>query len=408
MQPDDNKPLNVPERGTVQAPPRTHEAAHQAVANMARQQIDTIYSEGAQPAAGQPQSASAPQQPQPAVAEEAAHPYQRTHQASHTIARNQWQQYHSAWQDYYQKYYEQYYVGAVGQMHQAYSSHAAQLQQAAPTDQTAEQPADGSLSKEEAMYDLRSQIVSKVQESGKKVRKSRHFIPITAALVVLVLFTLLQFNSVIVANVKAYVTPGEIDPQNIIVDPSASTAVGSAPLLVIPKINVSVPIIFNVTPDQKSQLKAMEKGVAYFGIPGANSKPGQVGNTVLSGHSSNDFIETGSYKFVFALLERMKKGDVFYINYKGTRYTYTVTRTRVVKPNDVKALVYKTDKPEATLITCTPLGTALNRLLVTGEQVSPDPTKASAAPASTGSDETTTSMPGTSPTFLERIFGAKD
>jgi sortase A len=227
---------------------------------------------------------------------------------------------------------------------------------------------------------------------------------LTAALVVLMIFSILQYNRAIIANVKAYVTPGDIDPQNLVVDPNASIQVGPEPLLVIPKINVNVPVNYNVTPDQASQLKAMENGVAWFGIPGANSKPGQVGNTVISGHSSNDFTESGSYKFVFALLERLKPGDTFYLHYEGIRYTYNVTRTKVVKPTDVSALVYETTKPEVTLITCTPLGTALNRLLVTAEQVSPNPATAASAPVSSGSSSNS-AMPGNAPTLLERMFG---
>jgi sortase A len=92
------------------------------------------------------------------------------------------------------------------------------------------------------------------------------------------------------------------------------------------------------------------------------------------------------------------------LNYNGIRYTYSVTKTQVVKPTDVSALVYPTTKPQATLITCTPLGTALNRLLVTGEQVSPDPASASAAPASSGSDSGIV-MPRSSPTLFEKLFG---
>ncbi len=404
MRPDDMKALNVPQRGTVQTPPRHHEAAHSAVANMTRDQINAIYSQ-------QASAAQSGQTPPPAVAADPQtqqpNSYQRTHKPAHTAQSADWQQYHSAWQDYYQKYYEKYYTGAVAQVHQAYTDQATKLQH-----QVAEQSAaaimdaeEEALTPDEAMYDLRAQIVNKVQESSKKVRKSRHFMPAVAAISVLLLFSLLQFNRVIVANVKAYVTPGEIDPQNIIVDPSASTKVGPEPLLIIPKISVDVPIVFNTKPDYDSQMSAMENGVAYFGIPGADSKPGQVGNTVISGHSSNDFIDNGSYKFVFALLERMKKGDIFYINYQGTRYTYSVSRIKVVKPTDVGALVYPTTKPEVTLITCTPLGTSTNRLLVIGTQISPSPEKAKAAPTNSSSAESTTTIPGNSPTIFERIFG---
>jgi len=153
-------------------------------------------------------------------------------------------------------------------------------------------------------------------------------------------------------------------------------------------------------------MSAMEKGVAHFAIPGASSHPGEIGNTVLSGHSSNDLFDGGDYKFIFAQLEKMTVGDTIYANYQGKRYTYVVTKTEVVKPTEVSKLVYPTDKPVMTLITCTPLGTALNRLLITAEQVSPDPGQAAQAPVDEGA-ATETTIPGSTPTFLERIFGGR-
>lgn len=403
MRPDDENGLHVPQRGMVHTPPRHYDAAHSAVANIARQQISNIYDQQAtqQQSADQTPPNSVASTPQQASA---AHSFQRAHHVSNSANAAEWQRYHSAWQDYYQKYYERYYTGAVAQIHQAYSANTPSDQQTLSAKTAPPEPE--TMDTDEAMYDLRNQIVQKVHTSGKKVRKSRHFMPVVAALTVLMLFSVLQFNRVIIANVKAYVTPGEIDPQNIVVDPTLSTKVGPEPMLIIPKISVSVPIVFNTAPDYDSQMAAMEKGVAYFGIPGANSKPGQVGNTVISGHSSNDFIDGGNYKFVFALLERLKKGDVFYIHYKGTRYTYTVTNTKVVSPTNVKSLIYPTEKPEVTLITCTPLGTSLNRFLVTAVQVSPDPTKASEAPESSSEDQSAAQIPGNSPTILQRIFGS--
>ena len=384
MRPEDRQ-LSTPDpRGQVQAPLRDNGAA--AAANVARTQIDSIYSSDT---------------PQAQDSSELPAAYRRTHSDTPSSHAQQWQQYHTAWQQYYQKYYEQYYVGAVKQVHDEYSQKTASAPQPSFTE-TLEEP--DSISKNQAISELRGQLLDTIKASSKKVRSSRHFVPLSAAIIVLVLFSLLQYNRAIIANVKAYVTPGDIDPQNIVVDPNASLQVSQDPRLIIPKINVNVPVDYNTTPDQASQLKAMENGVAYFGIPGANSKPGQVGNTVISGHSSNDFIDSGSYKFVFALLERMKPGDIFYLHYQGIRYTYTVTKTRIVKPTDVSALVYQTTKPEVTLITCTPLGTALNRLLVTAEQVSPNPASAAGAPADAGQSSGTV-MPGNSPTVFERLFG---
>ncbi|MBC7512675.1 sortase [Candidatus Saccharibacteria bacterium] len=391
MRPEDRQITPIDPRGQIQAPSRGNSANQTAAANIARSQLDSIYS-------GEPE-----QQPAPA-AESSDLPatYRRTHGDQHAVQAEEWKQYHSAWQDYYQKYYEHYYVGAVKQVHQAYTNQSATQPQAQDSPRAVQ---SDDISQDEAINDLRSQLLGKVKNTGKKMRGSRHFVPIAAALIVLVLFSFMQYNRAIIANVKAYVTPGEIDPQNIVVDPNASTQVGPEPMLIIPKINVNVPVEYNVAPDQASQLKAMENGVAYFGIPGANSKPGQVGNTVISGHSSNDFIDSGSYKFVFALLERLSPGDIFYLHYEGTRYTYSITKTRVVRPTEVTSLVYETTKPEVTLITCTPLGTALNRLLVTAEQVSPNPAGAAAAPAVT-QQTGSTPIPGNSPTVLERLFGS--
>jgi len=168
---------------------------------------------------------------------------------------------------------------------------------------------------------------------------------------------------------------------------------------------VEVPIVFGAKNDQKSQLDAMVKGVSHFTVKGADSVPGQVGNTVLSGHSSNDLFDSGDYKFIFAQLERMDKGDTVYVNYKGTRYTYAVTKKEVVRPADVQKLIYPTDKPVLTLITCVPLGTANNRLLVTAEQISPNPDNAPTEKP-TGDEEQTQQeepLPRNSPTLLERF-----
>lgn len=396
MRPEDRQLSSGDPRGNLQPPARDSSAAQSAAANIARSQIDSIYDN--------PLANIDNQAPANTSAGSLPAAYKRTHGAAHETQTKEWREYHTAWQDYYQKYYEHYYVGAVQQVHQAYTEHATNLENGTKLNDLPP-PENEPLTRQEAVQDLRSQLLAKVTATGKKFRKSRHFVPIAAALVVLLLFGLLQYNRVIIANVQAYVTPGDIDPQNIVVDPNASLKVTQDPVLIIPKINVNVPIVWDTQPDHNSQMKAMENGVAYFGIPGANSKPGQVGNTVISGHSSNDFIDGGSYKFVFALLDRLQEGDVFYVHYNGIRYTYNVKKTEIVKPTQVDALVYQTDKPIVTLITCTPLGTALNRLLITGEQVSPDPSAANAAPADTSSTNEA-EMPGSSPTILERLFGA--
>ncbi len=380
----------VPQRPLANVPA---DKSQQAAADILRSQIGNLYDN--------PQNtATSPTSIQDL---DTVNPYDRTHEDTTQIQADQWKQYHTAWQTYYQKYYEGY-----------YTHHLASAQKTLEgnnktgyfTQQPAEEPVkESDFTKEEALFDLRQKLLTKVQHSAKKVRKSRHFVPIAAGVTVMLLFLFLQYNRVLISNVEAYISPGNIDAQEIIVNPSANVVVGPENLLIIPKINVSVPTIYDVGTDYDSQMKAMVGGVANFPIVGASSRPGQIGNTVFAGHSSNDIIDVGDYKYIFAKLDKLTVGDTIYINYQSKRYIYTVTSTVVVMPTDVSKLVYPTTKPILTLVTCTPLGTALKRLLVTAEQISPDPTTSATAPAPTATGQAAASMPGNSPTLFERIFG---
>ena len=395
MRPDDTRPkpaLAIPPRQTVSTHDVRGEGAQEA-ASLIRDQIDTIYATPSQAPQTTPVIS-----PLSLQQDEAPSPYARTHdETQHHIEPSIWQQYHTAWQSYYQQYYARYYLS---QVHQTKQQLAAQAQ----TAQTDTPPEE--MTTDEAIYDLRSRVRQAINTRAKQVRKSRHFVPVLSAVFVMFVFLFLQYNRVLFANIEAYVSPGNLDVQSIIIDPSQNATIGPDPLLIVPKINVQVPIIWDaVASDQNSLNVAMTKGVAWFNIPGASSRPGQVGNAVFSGHSSNDWLDQGNYKFIFARLEQLREGDTIYINYEGKRYTYLITSTKVVKPNDVSALTFPVDKPIITLITCVPLGTANNRLLVFADQISPDPKAATAKP--TGGGNTTGSMPSNSPTFLERLFGAR-
>ena len=426
MHPDNqtpDKPLYVPPRQMAPLQDRQGRPAEPiqtAAANVARNQLDAIYANDPNAQMPAPEPSAAPQQqappqvtqepaeeqraePLPTISRsftpeaETPNPYKRTHdETSLHTDQAAWQAYHSAWQNYYQQYFHRYYAGHLHDVNTKLAEQAARVERLAiqPVEQTPE----------EALTDLRSQIRHKVKTTTKKVRKSRHFVPAIAACIVMLVFAFLQYNAVLFANVEAYINPASNEPTNFIVSPSSTVAVDENPRLLIPKIAVDVPIVWDATPDHDSQMRAMKDGVAWFNIRGASARPGQVGNTVLSGHSSNDVFDDGNYKFVFARLEQLKKSDTFYINYQGVRYTYVVSKIRIVTPKQVDALTEPTDKPIVTLITCTPLGTAEKRFLVTGEQISPNPKDAAIAEDTSGANDAT--MPGSAPTFFERLFGA--
>lgn len=365
-------------------------AQRDAATRLVRDQLDAIYNQD--PKITSPSGSVSHQNRPQHVARSDKHHTGNNHATTahgHQDPQQHMKQYHNQWQQYYQRYYENYYVG---HLHNA-------IEKEKKARQTPEE------AHQEEMAAMRQKILRKAKTGASKARKSRHFVPLISAVVTVVVVAFLQYNQIIIANVQAYVSPGAIDPQNIVVDPNASAQVSSDPRLIIPKINVDVPVIYNVGYDHDSQMAAMQKGVAHFAIPGASSVPGQLGNTVFSGHSSNDLFDPGDYKFIFAQLDKLQLGDTIYVHYNGTRYTYTVTKKEVVKPTNVNALLGMDSKPYLTLITCTPLGTATNRLLVKAEQVTPDPTKAKSPDAIATNGKAV--MAGSAPTILERLFGAR-
>lgn len=389
QKPSDDRQVSVPARDSSS---RTVPADRDVAAQLMRQQIDQLYAIDARAEA----------------AESAANPYNQTHSetTAHTgFDAEHWKNYHTQWQKYYQQYYERYYLAQINKRQRQLSGNhqQSQLQSALVTAGEPEQPE--TLSRDQAVSELRDNLVSKIREHSGKVRKSRHFMPVVLAVTVALVFGILQYNRLIIAQVKAYVSPGSINPANLIVDPTTETKVGPEAKLIIPKINVDAPVVYDVPSIAESVVQdKLKSGVVHYPIPGASSMPGQQGNTVILGHSSNDVFDDGAYKFVFVQLDKLNKGDTFYLNYKGTRYTYNVTDKKIINPNEVGTLVVNNGKPLATLVTCTPPGTALKRLVVFAEQVSPDPGKATAASGEKPQGESAP-IPGNSPTLFERLFG---
>lgn len=325
---------------------------------------------------------------------EESNPYFRDHKKHVDPELEKWQEYHSAWQNYYQKYYEGY-----------YSQYLKNIQkQLEENHQNQSPPPKQPLTKEEELFDLRQRLLKKIKKTTTTVKTSQHFWPLIAGLVTVLVFLFLQFNQIILSNVLAYVSPGNIDAQNIVIDPNESITVAADPRLIIPKINIDVPVAYDVGNDYDSQMKTMENGLAHFSIPGANAHPGEIGNTVIAGHSSSNLFDNGKYKFIFVQLDKLIEGDVIYANYNSKRYTYVVTKKEVVEPTAVDKLIYETTLPVMTLITCTPIGTATSRLLVTAEQINPDPSKAIATTNDANGNEVG-SIPGDPPTLWERLFG---
>ncbi|MBI3331741.1 sortase [Candidatus Peregrinibacteria bacterium] len=147
--------------------------------------------------------------------------------------------------------------------------------------------------------------------------------------------------------------------------------------IIIPKLNLNVPL---VTPSYASLLKedwtqveqdiqaALQGGVVHY--PGT-ARPGQAGNFFVTGHSSYYPWAPGNYKTVFARLHQLQVGDEYWVYFSGDKHRYTVIEKKEVKPSDITVLDQPTAQRIATLMTCTPVGTTLRRLILVSQEVDP-------------------------------------
>lgn len=387
---------------------QTSKSDRDAAANIIRDDLDRIYEGGETPLAQAEKEVQAASQQVPiekSPAEDRGEPAQSS--VPHAQINEDWKNYHTSWSSYYQQYYERYYMNHLHHMKQ--KQQTAEPQASLPSQTgiiTSYEPPQGS-EEDQAVAQLRDQLLGTVKDRAEQVKKSRHYAPIMTAVAFAFIFLFLQYNQFLFATVHAYISPGSIDSQNIIVDPSSSTKVGPEPKLIIPKINVEAPMVYGVDPLNDNLVEdQLRNGVVHYPIANAASVPGQNGATTILGHSSMDVFDDGKYKFVFVQLSKLNKDDNFYINYQGTRYTYNVTKKEIIDPKDI-AKVTPTDatKPSVILITCDPPGTALKRLLVFADQVSPDPAKA--LEADPAKQTSTKSIRGDSPSALERLFGIR-
>ena len=283
-----------------------------------------------------------------------------------------WQKYHSDWQNYYQKYYSEYYAKAAQKYLETEKSKLSAQTASTNAYLTQDSIARTEASAKQVEVSLRERIREKANSSFKLSKRHKQFVPIFAGVFSVLFVLFLQYNRLIFAPIMAYIAPGNTKDTGITaIDPTVSEAPTADPRLLIPKLNVDVPVFFNISNDTATINNAMNHGVAQFKIPGADAMPGQIGNLVISGHSAGDIYSNNQYKFIFSGLERLVDGDLIYVNYNSVRYTYKVYKRETVEPTNVAALVYKVDKPILTLITCTPLGSDRYRLLVMAEQINP-------------------------------------
>ena len=67
---------------------------------------------------------------------------------------------------------------------------------------------------------------------------------------------------------------------------------------------------------------------------------------------------------MFALLDNVVFGDEIIAYYDQKKYVYKVTQKKVIRPGDTSVLQKVEGKKQISLMTCWPVGTTLNRMIV--------------------------------------------
>jgi sortase A len=128
----------------------------------------------------------------------------------------------------------------------------------------------------------------------------------------------------------------------------------------IPKLKIQDAIVETNSMDLKKSLVQYPQ----------TSLPGQLGNSVIFGHSVlPQFFNPKSYLTIFSTLYRLKQGDEIFVDYDNIRYRYLVEEMYEVQPTDLSVLEQRFDGRYFTLITCSPPGTYLRRLVVKAQIV---------------------------------------
>ena len=126
--------------------------------------------------------------------------------------------------------------------------------------------------------------------------------------------------------------------------------------LLIPKIDVNMPLIVS------NNIDALELGGWIFP---KGSHPDKQGNTIIIGHQ---FKYRPPINNTFFNLSKVSVGDIFSILWNSKKYTYKVSETKIVDPDDVSVL-QNSDKWQVTLITCYPAFSVKQRFVVVADLV---------------------------------------
>ena len=173
------------------------------------------------------------------------------------------------------------------------------------------------------------------------------------------------YPSIDAATIDAYFYPNHsqtvVAPAPVVTE-AKTTYTDKQNTLEIPKISISVPIIFATSTDKNALAKNLDQGVVYY--PGS-VYPGQTGQIIILGHSAPPGWPTVKHDWVFTDLEKLAVGDTISIDLNNKQYTYVVKQKTIIKRGaEVPQDNLDANSNVLTLISCWPPGKDYQRIAV--------------------------------------------
>ena len=140
--------------------------------------------------------------------------------------------------------------------------------------------------------------------------------------------------------------------------------------ITIQKINVSVPIVFNVSANPDDIYKNLTNGMVHYS---PTPKPGQGGAAVILCHSSLYPWQYNKYGAPCALIDKVAPGDKITVRYTDGRiFNFTMKQSIIFNPLEADgdkrlAEIERNPKPSIILVTCWPINTSKNRIALQAE-----------------------------------------
>jgi len=142
--------------------------------------------------------------------------------------------------------------------------------------------------------------------------------------------------------------------------------------LSIPSLSVRAPVF---VPDRKYWdagdwdllERQMQVGLSYGVVTYPHAvPPGERGTLIIAGHSSppDEHADSHSFGKIFEKLPDLDVGAEIVVRFGTTSVTYEVTDTMVVAANDTSILSQQSEESMLKLITCYPIGSVKDRLVI--------------------------------------------